>query len=156
MLRVERVEQLMKEVGPLADLLIVDAYPAQQMWHIAVDEDTEVFIELAASRRVLVVMAPVGKPEGGDLKTLYELLLRYAHAWSESNGLRLSLDEPSGRIWLSFDCAAEEISAAELGDLLTAFAAKLHGWREILSAHAKRHAEPQRMEALLGAAGLRG
>src|SRR5262245_39254747 len=100
MIQVERIEQLMKEVGPAADLLVVDAYPTDHMWHIAVDENTEVFIELAPSRGVLVVMAPVGKPVERDLKQLYELFLCYGQAWSESGGLRLSLDRPDGDVWV--------------------------------------------------------
>lgn len=156
MLQVDRVEQLMAEVGPAAGLLVVDAYTSEGMWHIAVDEDTEVIIEMAPERGVLVVMGQIGKPAGGDLKALYELLLRYAHVWHASQGLRMSLDAPDGTLWLLFDCTAQDISAIEFGRLLTEFAVKLKVWREIVAADPDVPGEPQRLENVLDPGLLRG
>ena len=156
MLQVDRVEQLMAEVGPAADLLVIDAYPSEGMWHIAVDEDTELIIEMAPARGVLVVMGQIGKPADGDPKALYELFLRYAHVWHASDGLRMSLDAPGGTLWLLFDCAAQDISPAEFGGLLTSFAARLRAWREIVAANPGVPAEPQRLEDMLNPGLLRG
>ena len=136
------IEQLMAEIGPIADLGIVDAYPLEDAWHVAVDEDVAVFVELAPSRRVVVLSAELGKPSAGDLKTLYELFLRYAHTWDANGGLRMSLDALDGAIWLLLDCAAQEMTAAEFGKQLREFASKVGVWREIVAAHGQILADP--------------
>jgi Tir chaperone protein (CesT) family len=156
MLQVERIEQLMKEVGPTADLYAVAACPSEGMWHIAVDEETEVFVEMASSRGVLVVTGRIGKPAAGDLNALYELVLRYAHVWEATDGLRISLDSTEGALWLLFDCAAHDISPADFGHLITGFASKLQAWREVAAMPARLQDEPQRLEALLGPGVVRG
>jgi hypothetical protein len=155
MFQKERIEQLMADVGPMADLCAVEYYPSESVWHIAVDEETAVYADLAPSRGVMVLSAEVGKPAAGDLKPLYELFLRYAHVWDANDGLRMSLDAPDGDIWLSFDCAAQDMTAAELGRTLTAFAGKVKAWREIVAAHGHAPAEPHRLEALLDSGSVR-
>ena len=157
MLQVERIQQLMKEVGPTGDFLAVDAYPGEGVWHIALDELTEVFVEMAPARGVLVVTGQIGKPAGGDIKALYELFLRYAHAWDASEGLRMSLDAPDGKLWLLFDCTAHDITPVDFVHLLTRFTSKLQAWREIVAAHAQPHAAKlERVEGLLDPVSLRG
>lgn len=90
----------MKEVGAAADLLVVDPYPSERMWHLAVDEETPLFAELVDARRVLVLSADLGKPAAQDRTSFYELLLRHAHIWDTTGGLRVSLDEAGGSCWL--------------------------------------------------------
>jgi len=156
MLQVESVNQLLAEVGPVADLLVVDFHPTEGVWHIAVDNDVELFVEMAASRGVIVVSGQIGTPAGGDIKALYELFLRYAHAWEASEGLRMSLDAPDGKLWLLFDCAPQDRSAADLGQLITGFASRLRAWREIVVAHGRLPADPAQLDALIGSSFLRG
>jgi hypothetical protein len=155
MFQKERIEQLMADVGPVADLCAVEYYASESVWHIAVDEETAVYADLAPSRGVMVLSAEVGKPDAGDLKTLYELFLRYAHVWDANDGLRMSLDAPDGDVWLSFDCAAQDMTAAELGRTLRAFAGRVKAWREIVAAHGHALCEPRQLEGLLGADSLR-
>ena len=147
----DRIEQLMAEVGPIADLSVVDAYPSEDMWHVAVDEDVAVFLEMSPVRHVLVLSSELGKPAAGDLKALYELFMRYAYTWEAGGGLRMSLDAPEGQVWVLMDCAAQEFSAGELGHTLRAFANKVRAWREIVAAHGQVLAAPSGSESLLEA-----
>ena len=157
MLQIERIQQFMEEVGPTGDFLGVDAYPGEGIWHIAIDELTDVFVEMAPARGVLVVTGQIGKPAGGDIKALYELFLSYAHAWDASEGLRMSLDATDGKLWLLFDCTAHDITPVDFVHLLTRFTSKLQAWREIVAMHAQAHsAEPERLESLLASVSLRG
>jgi hypothetical protein len=154
MLETEHIHQLMREVGPLANFLAIVADPSEGNWQIAVDEDIDLFIEMVPARGLLVVTGEIGKPDGGDIKALYELLLRYAHAWNATEGLRMSLDAPHGALWLLLDCAAHGLTAPDLAELLLAFAVKLGAWRQIVAAHAER--EEPRAAVLLDAGLLRG
>ena len=151
----QNIHQVMAAVGPVADLLVVDAYPTEEMWHIAVDEETELFAELVLSRGALVLSAELGKPQAGDRGKLYELLLRYAHVWDATGGLRMSLDEPDGTVWMLLDCPAHELTVTDLSHCLADFTAKVRAWREIVAAHGKALADPASVEMLLDPAFIR-
>jgi len=148
----ENIHQLMKEVGAAADLLVVDAYPSEKMWHLAVDEETPLFAELVDARRVLVLSADLGKPAAQDRTSFYELLLRYAHVWDTTGGLRVSLDEAGGSCWLLVDCAARELTLASLCGEIAAFAHQVRVWREIVASPGRALAQPGGIEMLLNAA----
>ena len=96
----QNIHQLMTDVGPVADLLVVDAYASENLWHIAVDEETPLFAELVDARGILVLSADLGKPADGRGSSLYELFLRYAHVWDATRGLRMSLEAANGSVWL--------------------------------------------------------
>jgi len=148
----DNVHQLMAEIGPVADLLVVDAYPEEKMWHIAVDEETPLFAELVEARGMLVLSADLGKPATTNRASLCQLFLRYAHAWDATGGLRMSLDEAEGSAWLLLDCAARELTLASLAEELAAFAHKLRTWREIVASPGKAIEQPGGIEMLLNSA----
>jgi hypothetical protein len=151
----QAIEQVMTEIGPVADLLVVDAYPSEHMWHLAVNEDTQIFAELVLSRGTLVLSTELGHPQAGERGTLYELLLRYAHVWNSTGGLRMSLDAPDGGLWMLLDCPAQSLTVADLSALLADFATRAQAWREIVAAHGKPGAEPVRFETLFDPAFIR-
>jgi hypothetical protein len=109
----QSIEQVMKEIGPLADLCAVRAYPAERMWQLAVDEETIVFAELAPSGGNLVLSAELGPPPDIDRANFYEFLLRYAHAWHLTEGLRIGLAEGDASLWLLRDCCAVDLAPLE-------------------------------------------
>jgi hypothetical protein len=148
----ENIDQLMAEIGPAADLLVVDAYPSQRMWHIAMDEETPMFAELVEARAMLVLSADVGRPPASARASLHELFLRYAHVWDATGGLRMSLDEAAGSVWLLLDCAARELTLGALQDQLAAFTQKVKAWREIVATRGEALAQPGGIELLLNSA----
>jgi hypothetical protein len=133
----ERVGRLMEEVGPIADLCLVDAFPADDVWQVAIDADVMVLVEVDPSRRVVVLSTELGTPAAGAREALYELLLCYSHTWGATGGMRLSLGTPGGAVWLLCDCAAQEMTAVELGKQLRSFGARARAWREIVAAHSR-------------------
>ena len=149
------IQQLIAAIGPVADFLVVDAHPSEDMWHIGVDEETELFAELVPWRGALVLSADLGKPQSGDRGALYELLIRYAHVWDATGGVRMSLDAPDGSVWMLLDCPARELTVADLSDCLADFTAKVRAWREIVASHGKVLADPARVEMLLDPAFIR-
>ena len=78
----------MAEVGPAANLFVVDEYGDEALWHIAVDEQTTIFAELDEDRNVLVLSAEVARPLADQRAALYAFLLRYNHAWHATRSVR--------------------------------------------------------------------
>ncbi|MEO5670802.1 MAG: type III secretion system chaperone [Ramlibacter sp.] len=155
MLNEEHLNQLMQELGPIADLLAIDAYPDKGLWHIAVAEDLHLFAELAAARRLVVLSAELGKPAPGNQAFLYELFLRYAHVWDASGGLRMSVDDEAGAVWLLLDVSPNGMSAGDLAAQIGAFAAKVRGWREVVGGQRINVDDPDQVRALLHSPELR-
>jgi len=128
-----RAHDLMAAVGPALDLLVVNEYEAEGVWHIAVDEWNIVFAELDKARGILVLTADIGSPPPGDRARLYELMLHYNNCWELTYGMRLSIDAPGGGVCLLADLALAGLDDAAFQARLKNFADKAAGWREIIT-----------------------
>ena len=71
-----RIHELLAEIGPVLDLLIIDEYEAENLWHIAMDAETIFFAEIDTARGILVLSTDVGTPTGVDRLKLYEQIGR--------------------------------------------------------------------------------
>ena len=136
----QSIEQVMKEIGPLANLCAVRAYPAERMWQLAVDEETIVFAELAPSGGNLVLSAELGPPPDIDRANFYELLMRYAHAWHLTGGLRIGLAEGDASLWLLRDCCAVDLAPLEFAEMLSDYVANIRAWRDGIKAYGSEEA----------------
>jgi hypothetical protein len=126
----QSIELVMKEIGPLADLLAIRAYPQERAWQLAVDEEIIVWAKLAPSTGILVLSAELGPPPDNDRANFYDLLLRYAHAWQATGGLRISKAETDGALWLLRDCCAVDLPPLEFAEILSDYVAKVYAWRD--------------------------
>jgi len=128
----ETISQLMTEVGPAADLLVVDEYAEEGLWHIAVDDRTEIIAEIDEDRAVLVLSASAERALMEERGAVYELALRYNHAWRASGGVRFSLDGEEGALWLTLELALAPLTSRRLAEEITAFVKKLMAWRQVV------------------------
>jgi hypothetical protein len=128
-----KAHELMAAVGPALDLLVVDEYSVEGVWHVAVDETNVLFAELDRDRGVLVLSADVGTPQVEDRLKLYELLLHYNNCWELTYGVRLSIDAPGGAVCLLLDVVLDGMDNAEFSERMKNFAEKAAGWREIVA-----------------------
>jgi hypothetical protein len=126
-----QVQLAMNSVGPLADLLVVDEYEAEGLWHIAIDETIELFAELAEPRGALVLSIPLGAPK--DPVALYELALSYAALWRETDGSRLALDAPGGGLSLIGEIGAQGLTPQSLAAAISAAGERARAWKRIIA-----------------------
>ncbi len=127
---IQAVQLAMNSVGPLADLLVVDEYEAERLWHIGVDENTELFAELAEERDTLVLSIELGEPT--EPAALYELGFRYAHVFENNDGARLTLDDQEGSMWIVSEIGATSLTPEKLAAAIRAAAVRAAAWREIV------------------------
>lgn len=122
----QQVSEAFERVGPVGDFLIVDAYPAERTWHVAVTDRSFVLAEVDETRDVLVLSAELGKPV--DSNGFAGLALRFNHVWPAQGGARLSLD-PKDAAHLTLDVGA--LDERRLAVLLRGFSGLADTWREI-------------------------
>ena len=144
----------MAQVGPAADLLLVDEYRDEGLWHLVVDESTVLFAELDARRSLLVLSAEIASFPPERRLELFDLIMRYNHAWDASGGARLSVDGSEDKLWLLEDLGIETLDLDRLMKELSAFVMKQSGWREIVDKFSNGDAENDELLEVLSTPGL--
>ncbi len=122
----------MREIGTLLELREVFAYQGSDAWGLAFDAQTRFDAEYEPVLNRLVLSAPIaGVPQGSRL-ALYEILLQYNAAWTETGGARMALDGESGDVVMLFDLPAADLHLGLLAQVLANLAGIQRAWREIL------------------------
>jgi hypothetical protein len=124
------VQRAMETVGSLADLLLIEEHIEECLWHLVVDEKTEMIAEFVEDRDVLVLTIELGKPD--NLEALCRPALVYAHAWTETSAARLTLDL-EGSLWIVSDLGASVLTPNTLAEAIRTAVARAQLWREIVS-----------------------
>ena len=127
------LQDLMARVGPAGDLLSVNEYTAERLWHIGVEDGIEIFAELDEDRDVLVLSADLGAPGRSDPQALFELCLRTTFAWLATGGLRIGLDRTSGSLTLLCDFGAASLTLDDLVYALKSFGSRSVAWRDLVA-----------------------
>jgi hypothetical protein len=126
----QNISDLMKEIGPAADLLAVDEYGADNSWRLLVDEDFVVVVELDEALDVLVFTADVALAEPHNQLELYKLFLRYNRHW-EDTGVIIALEAPDDTIVQVYRHPAEGLEISALARIVADLSEKSREWRRI-------------------------
>lgn len=133
MRHLERIRSLLCAVGSVIDVFVIDEYPDEMFWHIALDAETIFFAEIDEDRGLLVLSADVGSPTAERKGDLYELLLNYNHHKSSTSGVHLSLHSPGGAVWLWSEIAVERLDRETMAAWMDDYRRKLRSWRKIVA-----------------------
>lgn len=128
----DEARQIFAKLGDFADLYAIDEYEDGPTWHVAVDADTFVVVELAPDRGVLVLSSDLGQTPQAERVRLASLALAYNVAVVESGGARLGMDG-EGRASLLLDCAPTEERERAFAPILKRFARQAAAWRDVVS-----------------------
>ena len=150
----DRFNELLNEVGRLVDILVMDEYPDEHFWHLALDRDTLVFAEIDEKRGVLMLSCDVGSVRPSEQNRLYELFLRYNHGPAAQYGTYLSLASASGPVWLWCECSVATLDRTSLADTLATFRRKASGWKMVVEGRTNPEVmgRPEFMELASGSA----
>jgi hypothetical protein len=129
----DRVQSLMQEVGPLADLHAVGAFEGHDVWTLVVDEETAIDADLDPARGCLVLSAELGAPPASDRARWLELLLQYNYQWAETGGVRMAVATSGGPFVLLVDHPVADLAAGDLAQRVRHFVGLLQAWRDILT-----------------------
>lgn len=126
----DTVKTLMRSIGPAGDLLVVNEYAEENLWHLAVDEGCPITAEFDAGRGVLVFSAAVGKTDPKRFETFCRLALKINFSWAQAGGFKLALD-PQGSFDASVDVAAAGLNPAQVVAVLRGFDGRVRALREM-------------------------
>ena len=146
------VSALMTQIGPLADLVLVDEDPDKTLWRILVTEELVVYAELDADRRLLVMSSEIGPAPSEGRNKLFSLVMSYHHLWRQTGGATLSIADNC--LWIAQAFAVDASDPMRLRDDIETFAARRAGWREILEKLASADSANDEVMSLLSAPGV--
>ncbi len=128
----ETVEQLMLEIGPLLDLEETAAWQDRQAWQLRFDAHTWLDVEFEPELNRLVISGDIAVVPEFSRTAIYEILLRYNAAWTETGGSRMALDGDDACVVILFDLPVSDVHAGLLAQVLARMADIQRAWRQIL------------------------
>ncbi len=128
----DSIHCMMQEIGPLLGLREVSAYTDRDAWALAFDEATHFDCEFESGLNRLVISGAIAEVPEGSRLAVYEILLQYNAAWTESGGVRMAVDGAQGHALMLFDLPAADLHVGLLAEVLTNMAGIQRAWREIL------------------------
>jgi hypothetical protein len=131
----DAIHQVMREIGPVLDLMQVSAYGERDAWLVAFGGGAVFDIEYDAGLNRLVMTGVIGEVAEHARSRVYEVLLQYNYVWTETGGVRMALDGTPGRVVMMFELPAAEVHLALLGEVLMNMAQVRNTWRHILQDH---------------------
>jgi hypothetical protein len=133
MTHAENFNELMKQIGPLLDLLEVNASTEEPHWTMAWGDGTVVSADYDPEDHRVTLTADVGvMPE--DKPATAELLLQFNGLWHQTGGLRMGTMD--GHILQLYDFFAVDLDLPTLSGILTGFVEKARAWEELLASSA--------------------
>ena len=132
-MRIEQVEALMEQVGPILDPLHLSYHAAEKIWGIQLDPETLLLADLDETNGKLFLSSNLGTPPQGDRSKLYEMLLLYNDQWHVTGGGRLSLDAPAGNIIFIYELSLSGLDLVRLVDSMRAFGEVAQHWKQIIA-----------------------
>lgn len=127
----EKIEQLLSELGPLLELDAVVAYENLDSWGLIIDEDRTVTVEADFVGRKLILSTALPAPPAKRRADTYEMLLIFNAHWEESGGLQIGLEEPGGKLSLSYHQALPGLDIDELEAIIKSFVVQADLWADI-------------------------
>jgi hypothetical protein len=127
-MRIEQVRDLMKAIGPIADLYSVDEAADGTSWQLLVDDEFALIVEYDEKNEVFVFTADAAQPDDFNRTKFFELLLQYNRHWPET-GIVMALDNMTGMLVQIYRRTAIGLEISALSTIVHCLAEKARQWR---------------------------
>ena len=117
----ERLQELMQELGPSVPMIDWLIQESERSWSIGMNDGTELGISFCASPDRLILSAVVGTPEAPDRQAAYAAMLCTNLLYAEEQALRIALTGPEGDLILLSEVMPPEWTLSEVSDALCRF-----------------------------------
>jgi hypothetical protein len=144
---IERLNQLLDELGPSTEEVVLIEQVAPQAWLLAVGEgDSAIAVRLDEALGMVTLSRELGRPQEATRERIYEALLTYNGLAALHGGVRMALREAEGPVLQEFDVPLRGLELATLRRIVQDFMLKSSAWEEIIES-----AEPPELEESVSA-----
>ena len=133
MVALERLQQLLSQVGPTMETIERIDRVKEGLWVLGLHPDIVIEVSCQVETAKAVFSVIIGQVHGEQREKTYETMLLYNQRWSETDGVRLALDAPAGRIVLLVDVAVSILDTTILRNVIENVTMKTIHWRATLA-----------------------
>jgi Tir chaperone protein (CesT) family len=133
---VERISELLAELGRTYALEDVLFHEGEASWTIGFDAETRIGVAMDEAPEVLSFAVPLVPPPAARAAAVHRLLLRFSYLWRETGGLVAALDARGGPVMM-FRCALAQLDPTALYGLLQGLAAQRRAWAVLVTSDAE-------------------
>lgn len=130
---IDNLKQLLAEIGPATEEVMIVQQLEADSWHVLLDENLGIDLDYLEDQEKLVLSVELGSPPPDKLAATYAFLLHYNFIWLQTGCLKMGLDASNGSISMTFEANASALDLNNLQSLLTEFAQKALVWRELIT-----------------------
>jgi len=133
----EQLNIILTELGERFQLMEVTAFNEDNLWTLALNENTVIFLDLDESRDRVVFSADVGFASEESRNDLYSLVLQYNYQWRQTGGARFAIDQEHC-LTLLYDISTDTIEISHIATVLQNYIELIMSWRHIIVESGKK------------------
>jgi len=130
---IERIQQLMQELGPATPDIDAIVQTEEPSWAIQFSDESIIIIEPADEPPRMVVSAELGVAAEAQQRTVYETLLCYNLMWRDTGGVKIGLAGPQGALIISTELCLDSLMLNDLQLTLKNFLKITRSWQGFVS-----------------------
>lgn len=130
MTTIEKIQQLVQELGPATPEIDAVVQTEDPSWAIQFSDETIIIIEPADDPSRMVISAELGAAAEGQQRIVYETLLCYNLLWRDSGGIKVGLAGPQGSLIISADVCLDGLTLGDLQEALKRFLNVARSWMQ--------------------------
>ena len=124
----ERMQIMMKEIGPIMSEIEAVIQSEEKNWAIQFDDQSIIMLEWIENPDRVVLTAMLGTPTESMQLSVYETLLCYNLLWKDTGGVKMALSGPGGELVLLYELFSASLALNELQTVLTNFVSIAQVW----------------------------
>lgn len=128
MTNIEKIQQLLQELGPNTPDIDAVVQTEEPSWAIQFSDETIVIIEPAEDPERMVLSAELGSASDKLQLPIYETLLCYNLLWRDTGGVKIGLAGPKGELIISTEICLEGLLLSTLQQGIADFAKIARSW----------------------------
>ena len=142
MTSIEKIQQLMQELGPNTPDIDAVVQTEEPSWAIQFSDETVVIIESAEDPGRMVLSAELGSASDRLQLPIYETLLCYNLLWRDTGGVKIGLAGTKGELIISTEICLDGLLLASLQQGLADFANISRSWKSYVASADSQAAPP--------------
>ena len=130
---IEKIQQLLQELGPSTPEIDAVAQTDDPSWAIQLSDETIVMIEPTEDPGRMVISADLGTATEPMQQPIYETLLCYNLLWRKTGGVKIGLAGPKGSLIITTELTVEGLTLNDFQKELMNFVTIVRAWCRYVS-----------------------
>lgn len=142
MTTIEKIQQLLQELGPSTPDIDAVVQTEEPSWAIQFSDETIIIIDPADDPGRMVLSAELGSASDSLQLPIYETLLCYNLLWRDTGGVKVGLAGPKGELIISTEICLDDLLLGSLQKGIVDFSNIARSWKKYVASAESQAAPP--------------